>query len=170
MKTETRNNKLFDYQHIQADANKFLIEIGNQAELGTEIDLGYDYYDRKTGKLLSEKQKLETGNILEVWNYDELDSNQVLTAGEMILKEGKIYKVKLTHFLYQVVDNFDTFYQPVANLDNVLGGSIPEWIQPTGAHDAYMKGAKVTYNGKTYVSTADNNVWAPGVYGWDLAN
>jgi len=170
MKIETKNNGLFDYQHIKSDANKFLIEIGNQAELGAEIDLGYDYYDRKTGKLLSEKRKLETGNILEVWNYGELDSNQVLTAGEMILKDDKIYKVKLTHFLYQVGDNFDTFYQQVANLDDVLGGSIPEWIQPTGAHDAYMKGSKVTYNGKTYVSTADNNVWAPGVYGWDLAN
>jgi len=49
MKTEIRNNGLFDYTYIQADANKYLIEIGNQAELGTEIALGYDYYDRKSG-------------------------------------------------------------------------------------------------------------------------
>lgn len=37
----------------------------------------------------------------------------------------------------------------------------PEWIQPTGAHNAYGKGAKVTYNGKRWVSTADGNVWVP---------
>lgn len=43
----------------------------------------------------------------------------------------------------------------------------PEWVQPTGAHDAYAKGAKVSHNGKKWVSTADANVWEPGVFGWD---
>lgn len=43
----------------------------------------------------------------------------------------------------------------------------PEWSQPVGAHDAYMSGDKVSHNGKHWVSTADNNVWEPGVYGWD---
>lgn len=43
----------------------------------------------------------------------------------------------------------------------------PEWVQPTGAQDAYMTGDKVTHNEKHWVSTADNNVWEPGVYGWD---
>ena len=42
----------------------------------------------------------------------------------------------------------------------------PEWIQPTGAHDAYSKGAKVTHNGKKWTSDVDANVWEPGVYGW----
>lgn len=44
----------------------------------------------------------------------------------------------------------------------------PEWVQPTGAHDAYAKGAKVSHNGKKWVSTADANVWEPGVYGWEV--
>lgn len=43
----------------------------------------------------------------------------------------------------------------------------PEWIQPTGAHNAYAKGAKVTHNGKRWVSMADANTWAPGAYGWE---
>lgn len=42
----------------------------------------------------------------------------------------------------------------------------PEWIQPTGAHNAYAKGAKVSHNGKRWVSDVDANVWEPGVYGW----
>lgn len=45
----------------------------------------------------------------------------------------------------------------------------PEWIQPTGAHDAYANGAKVSHNGKHWVSTAGANVWEPGVYGWEEA-
>ena len=42
----------------------------------------------------------------------------------------------------------------------------PEWVQPTGAHDAYNTGDKVSYNGKHYVCTVDANVYAPDVYGW----
>ena len=46
-------------------------------------------------------------------------------------------------------------------------GQPPAWRQPQGAHDAYVKGAIVTYGGATWQSTIANNVWAPGVYGWD---
>ena len=43
----------------------------------------------------------------------------------------------------------------------------PEWVQPTGAHDAYNTGDKVSYNGKHYVCTIDGNAYAPDVYGWE---
>ena len=43
----------------------------------------------------------------------------------------------------------------------------PEWVQPTGAQDAYAKGSKVTHNGKKWISSYDANVWEPGVYGWE---
>lgn len=43
----------------------------------------------------------------------------------------------------------------------------PEWVQPSGAHDAYNRGDKVSYRGKHYICTADANVYAPGVYGWE---
>ena len=42
----------------------------------------------------------------------------------------------------------------------------PAWVQPTGAHDAYSKGDKVTHSGKRWTSDVDNNTWEPGVYGW----
>ena len=42
----------------------------------------------------------------------------------------------------------------------------PEWSQPIGATDAYMNGDKVSYQDKHWISITDNNVWAPGVYGW----
>ena len=46
----------------------------------------------------------------------------------------------------------------------------PEWVQPTGAHDAYGVGDKVTYNGKHYVSKIAGNVWSPDAYpaGWEV--
>lgn len=45
----------------------------------------------------------------------------------------------------------------------------PEWIQPTGAHDAYAKDAKVSHSDKHWISDIDNNVYEPGVYGWTEA-
>lgn len=46
--------------------------------------------------------------------------------------------------------------------------AIPEWKQPTGAHDAYNKGDQVRYQGKVYESTMDANTWAPDAFpaGW----
>lgn len=43
----------------------------------------------------------------------------------------------------------------------------PEWVQPVGAMDAYPMGAKVSHNGKHWISIVDGNVWEPSVYGWD---
>lgn len=45
----------------------------------------------------------------------------------------------------------------------------PEWKQPTGAHDAYAKGDKVSHNEKHWISDVDANVWEPGVAGWTEA-
>ena len=46
----------------------------------------------------------------------------------------------------------------------------PEWVQPTGAHDAYAKGDKVTYKGKRYISLIDGNTYSPDAYpaGWEM--
>lgn len=45
---------------------------------------------------------------------------------------------------------------------------IPEWVQPTGGHDAYNTGDRVLFEGKTYESLIDANVWSPTSYpqGW----
>lgn len=44
----------------------------------------------------------------------------------------------------------------------------PEYKQPTGAHDAYHVGDKITYNGKHYTCLMDGCVWTPDAYpqGW----
>lgn len=43
----------------------------------------------------------------------------------------------------------------------------PDWVQPTGSHDAYPLGAKVSHNDKHWISSVGANGWEPGVYGWD---
>ena len=45
----------------------------------------------------------------------------------------------------------------------------PEYKAPSGAHDAYNTGDKITFKGKKYVCTMNNCVWSPEVYpqGWE---
>lgn len=52
------------------------------------------------------------------------------------------------------------------------GDTYPEWVQPTGGHDAYNTGDIVMYNGTAYRSLIDGNVWAPDAYpqGWEVYN
>lgn len=46
----------------------------------------------------------------------------------------------------------------------------PEFVQPTGAHDAYGVGAQVTYNGQRYRCKLANCVWSLDAYpdAWEL--
>lgn len=75
--------------------------------------------------------------------------------------------------LYKVVQatTFQTQYEPGAIGTSSIFVKVsleewPEWVQPTGAHDAYNKGDKVTHNDKKWTSDVDTNTWEPGVYGW----
>lgn len=45
----------------------------------------------------------------------------------------------------------------------------PAFVQPTGAHDAYQVGDKITFNGQRYVCKLANCVWSPDAYpaGWE---
>ena len=79
----------------------------------------------------------------------------------------------------QIDQAFDQIKALSARLDKLEAGEVPEpapepeewpeWVQPTGAHDAYGVGDKVTYNGKYYVSKIAGNVWSPDAYpaGWE---
>lgn len=53
--------------------------------------------------------------------------------------------------------------------ENVEEGSGPaDWVQPTGGHDAYKKGDRVSFEGSVYESLIDANTWSPTAYpdGW----
>ena len=90
------------------------------------------------------------------------------TVGERVAYGGKLYKVLQAHTSQAdwTPDTAVSLYVEVAK-----PGEIPVWKQPTGAQAAYNNGAKVHYpaaDGPVYISTIDANVWAPGVYGWEV--
>lgn len=40
----------------------------------------------------------------------------------------------------------------------------PAYVQPTGAHDAYMKGDLVTFQGRVYEAVINSVAWSPLAY------
>lgn len=46
------------------------------------------------------------------------------------------------------------------------GADNGEWVQPTGAHDAYPKDWVVLFEGEEWISVLPANVWVPGEAGW----
>lgn len=55
----------------------------------------------------------------------------------------------------------------VSGWREIVADGFAAWVQPSGAHDAYARGEKVTHRGRIWENTgSDANVWEPGVFGW----
>lgn len=54
----------------------------------------------------------------------------------------------------------------------VEDGGIPEYVAPTGAHDAYNTGDHIMFDGAEYVALQDGLVWSPADYpqGWEAVS
>ena len=62
--------------------------------------------------------------------------------------------------LWKAVRELQNANQPGEG-DDAAEESYPNFVQPTGAHDAYQAGDRVTFNGKRYRCLMDNCVWSP---------
>ena len=86
------------------------------------------------------------------------------SVGDRVQYNGTLYKCVQAHTAQlDWTPNSTPALWVVVSIDEY-----PEWVQPTGAHDAYNTGDKVSYNGKRYVCTIDANSYAPDVYGWEI--
>ena len=98
------------------------------------------------------------------WSADSVTYNK----GDRIIYLDKFYKVLQNHTSQAdwTPDTASSLYVEIANPTEEW----PEFKQPTGAHDAYAKDAKVTFEGKHYKSLIDANVYSPTAYpqGWKL--
>ena len=117
----------------------------------------------KAAASLDDTDALNGVELFERWHL-----GMELVVNHRISYEEKLYRVVQAH---TAQEGWEPDTTPALFTEVAKPGEIPVWKQPTGAQDAYMKGDKVHHpdkNGPVYVSTVDNNVWEPGVYGWDL--
>lgn len=87
-------------------------------------------------------------------------------TGDRVAYNGVLYKVLQDH-TSQTDWTPETASSLFAKILTSEAGTPQEWEQPDSTNP-YMKGDKVIYNGKTYESLIDNNVWSPDGYpdGW----
>lgn len=108
----------------------------------------------------TDESALESVDIYPAWKADT-----EYTIGYRVAFGGNLYKCVQAH-------TSQADWTPDATPALWTRVSIeewPEWVQPTGAQDAYNTGDKVSHNEKHWISTTDGNVWEPGVYGWQEA-
>lgn len=108
---------------------------------------------------MTDATALTAVELFPVW-----EAGKAYAVGDRVQHDGTLYKCIQAH-------TSQSDWMPDATpalWKTVSVDEYPEWVQPTGAHDAYNIGDKVTYNGQHYVCTSDANVYAPDVYGWEL--
>ena len=95
--------------------------------------------------------------------FPEWEAGKAYAQNDRVLYNGKLYKVVQAH----TTQADWTPDKTPALFAKVSVEEWPEWVQPTGAHDAYSIGDKVAHNGKHWESAYDSNTWEPGVFGWN---
>ena len=93
--------------------------------------------------------------------YDEWDKNgKSYLKDDRFMYEDKFYKVLQNHKSQAdwTPDTASGLYVEIPDPSI----EYPEWKLPTGAHDSYNIGDKVTYENKKYISKINGNTTVPG--------
>lgn len=111
---------------------------------------------------LDDESALQTPELFQNWH-----ENISYEVGTRVRYEDILYKCLQTHTSQSIWTPTDapSLWAKVL----IPGDEIPEWEQPDSTNP-YMNGDKVIHNGKTWISIIDNNIWEPGVYGWEEIN
>ena len=114
-------------------------------------------YIEKAAMSLTDEDALDAVELYPAWK-----TGTAYTVDERIRHEGILYRCVQSH-------TSQADWTPDATpalWTRISLDEWPEWVQPTGAQDAYMKGDKVSHNGKHWVCDMDYCTYEPGVYGW----
>jgi chitodextrinase len=150
-------------EHMALDADgraTQLAELSSLANVATVAEGVENPLDLVT-PLLTDEQAEQVPNA-----YPEWETGVAYKVGDRRRYDGRLYRCVQAHTSQA---NWTPDKVPALWVRTSQEGEIPDWVQPTGAHDAYAKGDKVRHGGKVWESTMDANVYEPGVYGWTEA-
>lgn len=134
----------------------------------------------KPESVTEDQAKTDAAKVPE-WKNPGVDHSKMYHQGDVVRYQGKLVRSThkgLNHWtpgtlafdgrIWEVIA--ETAETPEAEEDeeNTEQPTAPAYRQPSGGHDAYKQGDRVTYNGAVYESTINGNVWAPDSYpqGW----
>nr|DAL22737.1 MAG TPA_asm: ChiA1-BD-binding domain protein [Caudoviricetes sp.] len=124
--------------------------------------------------LSKDLSKEQQENILN--QYKPYQIGKTYEENEKFTYKDKVYEVIQAHTSQTtwLPESTPALYKEYLNVEikNQDGSKtevVKEFIQPTGAHDAYNKGDKVLFKGKIYKSKIDANTFSPEQFadGWE---
>ena len=138
-------NKNFELKDILYKINKMWIESAITEEEKTQLD------------------ELARENAVAENSYAPLQEQIDNANSRMDELEARIVKLENSESSEETGEDTEP-EEPIGPIEEY-----PEFVQPTGAHDCYNTGDKITYNGKKYICKMNGCVWAPDVYpaGWE---
>lgn len=118
---------------------------------------------------LDAEQAMEIATIYDAWQPNvTYPAGAYITHGENSTGDPQLYKVVQAHTSQADWLPADTpaLYESIG----LTAEGYPVWSRPSGAHDAYITGDIVDYNGLLYKSLIDGNVYSPDEYpvGWEV--
>lgn len=161
VKFEDSMNKLkFD----ENEYNKYVKEQQKQESIMKGKQLKQELTEKTVLNNASDEDAYVMRYLYDEWSGDGI----TYKTNDRLMYNDKFYKVLQDHTSQAdwLPDTASSLYVEIADPSN----EYPEFKQPTGAHDAYAKGSKVTFEGKHYISLIDANVYNPTAYpaGWQL--
>lgn len=121
------------------------------------------------GANLPDDQAMEIADLYPEWKTERAYKvDEIVKYGVNEDSETQLYKVVQAHTSQAdwTPDKSPSLFSKIG----FAGDGTPIWTQPLGAHDAYQTGDVVMYERQKWKSTCDNNVWQPGVYGWETVD
>lgn len=141
----------------------------NKAKLANEIRQALRYFVATLNSETQTDMMLEVATVYPKYEVGKsYKAKDVFKYGKNAVGDPQLYLVLQDHTSQETwtPDTAFALYKAIGISDS----GYPIWVQPLCAEDAYNKGDIVMHNDLLYVSTIDNNVWAPDAYpaGWDV--
>ena len=159
----TLNAKQSEMEETQATLNTKQSEMEETQATFTQVQQSL----HKVAKMVASEVTDDAKALAIQEFYDDWEVGVKYEVGTYIRYEEVLYKVITAHTSQSdwTPTSASSLFAKV--LIDPTGETINEWVQPDSTN-AYMTGDKVIFEGKTYESVIDNNVWSPSAYpaGW----
>jgi hypothetical protein len=152
------------YEHVDILGRLPTIE-GEELD-GVKVKLSESYHEDIVTEATKTTNPINiTGTVAEVKSYLNWKANEVVTAGVIRFFGNNLYKCIQPHTTQA---DWTSDITPALWKRYFEPDDYQEWVQPTGAHDAYNTGDKAIFEGHLWESLIDANVWSPVSYpqGW----
>ncbi len=137
----------------------------NKVQMMAELRKAVQIFLSRLDPEENEELIISVPTVFPAYEVDKLYKvKEVFRYGENAVGDPQLYQVLQEHTsaIQWKPDEAVSLYKKIG----IAEDGIPEWVQPLGAMDAYNTGDRVHHNEAVWESTVDNNVWQPGVYGW----